>query len=377
MKIRRLFTQLLFAIIALSLASIQPGVAASLRPHRSLRPVRSDATRAASALRIATMPIEPFSFRDGDKLRGYSVDVWDQVAHRLNLDYEWVFYDNVGELLAAVKDGQVDAAIAAISMTPDRDAYLDFTYPYFDSGLQIMVRQRPGLGFFQGISLVSTPFLLEVILMGLLSGLVMAHLIWLVERRSNPNFPHGYFAGVWEGLWWLLGIIASGAYRDLETKSVIKRLMTVVFWIVGVAIVAEFTATLTTTLTIHQLTSAITGPTDLPGYRIATVNNTTAADFLSQHELDFTGVDRIESAYALLLDNQVDAIVFDAPVLLYYAAHEGKNQVVIPGKTFHLEKYGIAVPTSSPLREQLNVVLLQLYQDGTLEALQNKWFASP
>ncbi len=341
------------------------------------RPARSGEARADNTLRVATMPIAPFIFRDGDQLRGYSVDVWDQVAHRLNLKYAWVVYDTIGELLQSVKENRADAGIAAISMTPDRDAYLDFTYPYFDSGLQIMVRQRPRLSFFQGISLVSTPFLLEVILMGLLAGVLMAHSIWLVERRSNPNFPRSYFAGVWEGLWWLLGIIASGAYRDLETKSIIKRLMTVVFWILGVAIVAEFTATLTSALTVHQLTSAIASPTDLPGYRIATVNNTTAADFLSQHELEFVGVDQIESAYGLLTTNKVDAIVFDAPVLLYYAAHQGNNQVTVPGKIFHLEKYGIAVPTAAPLRESLNVVLLQLYQDGTLEALQNKWFASP
>jgi len=154
-------------------------------------------------------------------------------------------------------------------------------------------------------------------------------------------------------------------------------LMTVIFWILGVAIVAEFTATLTSALTVHQLTSAIANPNDLPGYRIATVNNTTAADFLSQHELNFVGVDQIDAAYGLLLDNKVDTIVFDAPVLLYYAAHQGKNRVTIPGKIFHLEKYGIAVPTADPLREKLDLVLLQLYQDGTLEALQNKWFAGP
>jgi ABC-type amino acid transport substrate-binding protein len=340
-------------------------------------PVRSDEASTDDALRIATMPLAPFIIRDGNDLRGYSVDVWEQIARRLNLKYEWVVYDTIGEVLQSIKENRADAAIAAISMTPERDAYLDFTYPYFDSGLQIMVRQRPRLGFLQGISLVSTPFLLEVILMGLLAGVLMAHIIWLAERRSNPEFPHGYFQGVWEGLWWLLQIVASGAYRDPETKSIIKRLMTVVFWIVGVAIVAEFTATLTSALTVHQLTSAIIGPTDLPGYRIATVNNTTAADFLSQHELDFVGVDQIESAYTLLLNNKVDAIVFDAPVLLYYAAHQGNNQVTVPGKIFHLEKYGIAVPTEAPLREKLNVVLLQLYQDGTLEALQNKWFASP
>jgi polar amino acid transport system substrate-binding protein len=369
MKLRNLLVLLFLSIMPFMPGWNHPGMLASQE-----RAARADASRVDTNLRIATMPIAPFIMQDGDKLSGYSIDVWDEIAKRLNVKYEWVVKDTIDELLGSIKDGGTEAAIAAISMTPERDAYLDFTYPYFDSGLQIMVRERPKMSFFQGISLVSTPFLLEVMLMGLLAGLAMAHMIWLVERRSNPTFPRGYLAGVWEGLWWLLGIVAAGTYRDPDTKSVIKRLMTVTFWILGVAIVAEFTATLTSALTIHQLSSSITSPTDLPGYRIATVNDTTAAEFLSQHQLNFVGVDRIEEAYAKLLNDEVDAIVFDAPVLLYYAAHQGKGHVVVPGKIFHLEKYGIAVPNGAPLREDINLVLLQLYQDGTLETLQQKWF---
>jgi polar amino acid transport system substrate-binding protein len=329
------------------------------------------------AVRVATMPISPFIIEQGSDLQGYSVDVWDQVARQLELKYEWQVYDDISQVLQAIKEQRADLAIAAISMTPDRDAYLDFTYPYFDSGLQIMVRRQSRPSFLQGISLVSLPFLLEVVLIGLLAGVLMAHLIWLVERRSNPDFPRGYFRGVWEGLWWLLSIIAAGVYRDQETKSVIKRLMTLVFWFAGIAIVAEFTATLTSTLTVHQLTSNIVGPSDLPGYRIATVDGTTAADYLRQRQLDFTNVEKIEQAYDLLLDSQIDAIVFDAPVLLYYASHQGNHKVTVPGKIFHLEKYGIALKTNDPLREDLNRVLLQLYQDGTLEDLQAKWFEGP
>jgi ABC-type amino acid transport substrate-binding protein len=257
MKLRNLL-----ALLIISCVSFSP--AWRHVPALASRPVLSEAT-----LRIAGMPIAPFIFQDGGQLRGYSVDVWDQAAHRLNLNYEWIIYDTIDELLQAVKEKRVDAGLAAISMTPERDAYLDFSYPYFDSGLQILVRQRPSLSFFEGISLVSTPFLVEVVLMGLLAGLLMAHLIWLVERRSNPDFPQGYFQGVWEGL------------------------------------------------------------------------------------------------------------VFDAPVLLYYAAHQGNGKVTVPGKIFHFEKYGIAIPTAAPLREDLDLVLLQMYQDGMLEALQKKWFGGP
>jgi len=34
------------------------------------------------------------------------------------------------------------------------------------------------------------------------------------------------------------------------------------------------------------------------------------------------------------LNGQADAIVFDSPVLLYYAAHEGKGKVSVVGPVF-------------------------------------------
>ena len=38
-----------------------------------------------------------------------------------------------------MRSGNADVAVAAITTTPERDRVLDFSLPYFDSGLQIMV----------------------------------------------------------------------------------------------------------------------------------------------------------------------------------------------------------------------------------------------
>ena len=72
----------------------------------------------------------------------------------------------------------------------------------------------------------------------------------------------------------------------------------------------------------------------------------------------------------------MDAVVFDAPVLLFYAAREGKGRVQLVGPTFRKEDYGIAFPRNSPLRKQVNVALLALREDGTYQRLYDKWFTS-
>ena len=66
--------------------------------------------------------------------------------------------------------------------------------------------------------------------------------------------------------------------------------------------------------------SGIKGQEDLPGKRVATTRGSTAADFLREIKASVYEFANIRSVYNALLDNTVDAVVFDAPVLLYYAA---------------------------------------------------------
>ena len=325
-------------------------------------------------LRVATKTLEPFVFKQGDRWAGFSIDLWNAIAQRMTLDYEWVEVKNVQEQLESVQTGQADAAIAGISMTAEREKLVDFSHPYFDAGLQILTRPQGKPSVWQQAANVLTPGLLWVLVLGLLFALVMGHVIWLIERRRNPDFPSGYLRGVIEGIWWVFLVVATGEYRDSETRSVIKRLLTAAWWLVGVALIAQFTATITANLTVQQLTSTISGPGDLPGKSIATVGTSTAAGFLSAHGLPFVPVDRIEDAYALLDQGQVQAVVYDSPVLLYYAATKGNGRTQVVGAIFKPEKYGIALPSGSPLRKPINETLLGLYQDGTYETIRAKWF---
>ena len=83
--------------------------------------------------------------------------MWAEVAGRLGLAYEWVEYETVGEILDAVQSGAADVAIAGISMTRDREAVVDFTHPYFDAGLQIMVPAGSSFSFRQVLSHFLSP----------------------------------------------------------------------------------------------------------------------------------------------------------------------------------------------------------------------------
>lgn len=87
-------------------------------------------------------------------------------------------------------------------------------------------------------------------------------------------------------------IIASGEHGEPGTSRLGKRLTVAFMWLLGVVLIAQFTATVTSSLTVQQLRSIIQGPGDLPGKTIATVPGSIAADYLTQLGLPYVGVDQ-------------------------------------------------------------------------------------
>jgi polar amino acid transport system substrate-binding protein len=69
-------------------------------------------------------------------------------------------------------------------------------------------------------------------------------------------------------------------------------------------------------------------------------------------------------------------VVFDAPVLQYYASHEGRGKARVVGPLFHKEGYGIVFKNESRWRKPVNNALLTLRENGTYDKLYDKWFSS-
>ncbi len=124
---------------------------------------------------------------------------------------------------------------------------------------------------------------------------------------------------------------------------------------VGVVFVALYTAQLTTTLTVEQIRGAIEGPDDLPGKQVATIAHSTAADYLRAQNAQVQEFPTTDQMFKALLDKKVDAVVTAAPVLLYYAAHEGKGLVKMVGPEFNTAPVAIMVQLNSPLRRRIDL----------------------
>jgi polar amino acid transport system substrate-binding protein len=345
-------------------------IAAALHMSRLPAQAQSNSDR----LRVVIKPLTPFVMFKGDRNEGFSIDLWVALAGQLGKPYEFVRVDSVKQQLAAVESGDADVAITGISITGERETRVDFSLPYFDSGLQIMTRPDEGVRITDVLEQFFSPALLQVMALMAVTIFVTANLIWLIERRRNSeDFPKPYLRGLWESLWWAVSTLSSGS-GEVNPRSVLGRIIAVLWMFAAIFLIAHFTAVMTSNLTMQNLRGAIASVDDLPGKSVATVDGSTASRFLTERGIAHQRVKLIEDAYALLETGQVQAVVYDAPVLRYYANTDGRDKFKLVGTVFNPEKYGIALTDGSPLHEDINRALLSLMEDGAYDDIYTRWF---
>ena len=105
-----------------------------------------EALRAGGVLTIATNPNTPptvFVMDDNRTLAGREIDIMSAVAHRLGLEPHWVNAGGFGNIVPGLSSGRYQAALANLSVTPDRLTQVDFV-SYFNSNRLGLVRAKQG-----------------------------------------------------------------------------------------------------------------------------------------------------------------------------------------------------------------------------------------
>jgi polar amino acid transport system substrate-binding protein len=327
------------------------------------------------SLRVATRIVRPFVFEQDGRLTGFSIELWEAIAPQLGVRTTYVIKNTLRELLEAPSNDESDLAISAISITEERELRWDFSQPMFEAGLQVLT---PAEGYRSGMSgaagALMNPGFLPTMGFVIITALLAGHVIWFFERSSPGRTASGrrYFPGVLEAT--LTAPSAFAARAETGPKHPASRAASLLWTIIAVACIAYLAPTITSTLTAQQLRRDIRGPDDLPGRRVATVRNSTAAGYLAQRNLPASEFTNVEDAIRSVERGRADAVVYDAPVLRYYATNEGKGKVQVVGAMFRRESYGIQFPAGSPLREPVNEALLRLRENGTYDRLMTKWF---
>ena len=92
--------------------------------------------------------------------------------------------------------------LPGISITAEREETINFTFPYFDAGLQIMIRQEETSPVNAVFNAVFAPQFLQFFGFFVIMILLAAHVLWFAERRKDPDLSKSYWHGIGQMMWW-------------------------------------------------------------------------------------------------------------------------------------------------------------------------------
>ncbi len=338
-----------------------------------------DESGPGGTLKVAARALPPFVIYENRTYSGFEVELVRLVAAKLGMGVDIYAVDTTAKQIDDIDRGVARLGLGGVAVTESREEVVDFSLPVLDSGLTILVPNDSSRGigdriasFFRAVWSSDLPWLMIVFGVAVL---VAAHLIWLSERHHNPDFAAPYRRGIWDSFYWSVVTMSTVGYGDKVARGTRGRVLALVWIGLGTLVFASFTAAIASSLAVNELRSEISGPSDLAGKRVATATHSAAETYLPSIGVGPVLVGNIDDAYPLLLDGEVDAVVFDAPVLQFHAAREGDGEVTTVGSDFQRVQYGFMLsPDDAELREHINLAILDLVENGIYEQLHDTWF---
>lgn len=303
---------------------------------------------------------------------GFDIDVWKYVANDLDIDYEFVHIDKFKDIIPGIRDGVYDIAIAGITINDERETIIDFSHPYMRSGLGILVNKEKKWGaVYTVVEFIKNTWkdLVTFFIFMILCAIIM----WYLER-GKKSFNDKPVQGIGDAAYWANTTITSTGYGDKTPLTPQGKVFAVIVMYVGIYFMAPYiTAKMSHMMNTESMKYSVNNSNDLRDKRVATVKSTTSVESLYKIGAKTIEYDNIDQCYISLKNKNVDAVVFDMPVLNYLTQKNNDNIVMIKD-IFDYQYYGIALKEGSPLREKINISLLKLTKSDDYNRLYNKWF---
>ncbi|WP_294345090.1 transporter substrate-binding domain-containing protein [Prosthecochloris sp.] len=321
-------------------------------------PCTLSAAEGETELIVGIKQAPPFSMKNKEgEWEGISVELWKKIAQDNGFSYKFR-ESELENLLDNVSTGEHDASVAAITVTGERENLVDFSQPFFLSGLAIAVRENSS-NWGRVIKVFFSSGFLRIVLLLSLILLVSGFLVWFFERVKNPEqFGGSPAKGIGHGFWWAAVTMTTVGYGDKAPKTPGGRMVALVWMFASLIIISGFTAAITTALTVGSLDVPIKGVHDLHTIKTGTVSGSTSIQFLTEEYISFQEFGTIEEALQSLQGGRIDAVVYDEPIMRYMTASGGFEDIRVLEHSFKHEYYAIALPPGSPLAEKINRSLL-------------------
>jgi polar amino acid transport system substrate-binding protein len=337
--------------------------------------VRAQGMAPDRELVVATKEAPPFAMKQPDgSWGGISIELWRRIADRAHLHFRLVETTSVQDLLDGVAKGAFDAGVAAVTVTAARARSVDFTQPFYNTGLGIAVPINESPWVSIGRALVSFGFFQAVSVL-LCFAMAVGFLIWLLERRKTEHFGGGA-KGLGSSFWWsAIAMTQAGAAANAPA-TLPGRIVAIGWMIASIIAIAVFTAGITSTLTRRELQGAVHGFNDLRSVRVGAVASSATTEYLTRQQLSFRAFPDTQSGLSALRRGEIDAFVHDKPLLAWTVRNHFSASIRVVDTSFSSERYAIVLPRGSALRPMLDLAMLDQiesdwWQQTLFQALGN------
>jgi len=329
-------------------------------------------------LRVGVYDVAPYGGQGREGLFvGASVDLWRRVAEHLNWQYQLTLVSQMSDLLLGLERGAYDVAIGAITITPERLARVDFSYPAHRSGVAAVFAKRTGTAsalYEYGAALGELGSLILAIAIFLT---VIGVLMWWFER-SPSNYPgKSDSASVtsWhEGLYWAIVTMTTVGYGDKTPKTHLGRTLAVVWMIASLVLVSLLTTSLVASMTVSRVEGIAVRASDLAGKRIAAVSDSSGAEYLDAQGLAYQKFGNLPDALDALATGRTDAVVNSVGALQYLVNRRFSDAIAPPRGLLAPAYIAFALPMNSALKKPLDRALTIVSESPEWRSVEQTYF---
>ncbi|KAL5697904.1 hypothetical protein ACHQM5_029006 [Ranunculus cassubicifolius] len=297
------------------------------------------------------------------RVLGYCIDVFKSAIKSLEytIPYEFVPYrmGNYNDLIQQVYSQKYDAVVGDVTITARRSQYVDFSFPYTEGGVWMIVplkpREEPKDTMMYNV--LFAPFIVLGVLAVFLEVLHLNNFINFPSRTLSPehgknaiNFLYKVSVGCWILL--ILGLATSYLY------------------------------TLSSMLTVERLEPVITDFNDLVrnGEYVGHRQGSFVVDLLKKFHFDASKLkpyNSPEECHELLSKGSQNggvAAVFDERPYIDVILAKYCSLYTQVGPTHKTDGYGFVFPLGSPLVSDLSNAVLKVIEGNEIIDITQSWF---
>ncbi|PPR82741.1 hypothetical protein GOBAR_AA37971 [Gossypium barbadense] len=308
---------------------------------------------------------------------GFCIKLFYEVLKVLGYHLPYHFDPHNGtydELVNKVYNKTYDAAIGDITILADRADHVEFTQPYAESGLSMIVPAKSE----DSAWIFVKPFTIEMWLVTAAILIYTMFIVWVLEHQSNPEFRGPWNHQIGTAIWFAFSSLFF-AHREKVYSNLIR--MVVVVWLFVVLVLnSSYTASLTSILTVKRL-----GPnvTDIELLKRANLKIRCDGDSFVRTYLEKVlnfksyNIENVSSEYKYegeFKSHRIAAAFLELPYGKVFLSHYCK-QFTTSTPTYRFGGLGFVFQKGSPIAKDFSRAILQFSENGFLLSLEKEWFS--